>query len=631
MKFRWHFTLQGGWNGIFFMCNFCIKLLKLHVEKTAARCGILESMNESKEEVPWKMKGKLVRAEGHLANIIPIHMDASFFFERAVRSLDRNHVDKALKYFRKAVEYEPENPVNHCNMAGILSEKGDYEASNAVLAHVLEVVDPSMTECYFYMANNYANMDRFEEAEQALVTYLEEDPQGQFMTEAEEMMELLYYELDRPAKLNRIKSRKGVVEHDQARELLEEGKFAQAAELLEGMSPDYPDYLAARNNLALAYYYMGLFPKAKETIAEVLEQEPGNLHALCNLAIFHQNENRADQVLLLIKKLRVIVPYQKEQVYKLATTMGILGQHDSAYTHFRRLLKDEETAADPALAHYAAVAAYNTARYDVAERLWRHVSKLDPGSEVSQFYLSGLDAVREGEHEPEKLSYHYHLPFDEQFRQWENYGNGIPEEMKNDPLIRSSFFWALRHGDRATKLQVIHALAMIGDYEVQQALQSFVQEPDEDQDLVAAAKSVLSGLQMKEQNQGKNHDQQPVSGITDRLLPKMQSSTVHAKSETTSHWQAVVERALQMTEAKAELQQEMERIWTDYVSRVHPDGPGLKQIEGWAAGLEYLAAKIHSRPVTYQSIAERYGISASTVSKYARQIVRVCGSIPPTV
>jgi tetratricopeptide (TPR) repeat protein len=389
--------------------------------------------------------------------------------------------------------------------------------------------------------------------------------------------------------------------------------------------------LAARNNLALAYYYMGLFPKARETIDEVLEQEPGNLHALCNLAIFHQNENRADQVLLLIKKLRVIMPFQKEQVYKLATTMGILGQHDSAYTHFRRLLKDEETAADPALAHYAAVAAYNTERYDVAERLWRHVSKLDPGSEVSSFYLSGLDAVREGELEPEKLSYHYHLPFDEQFRQWENYGNGIPEEMKNDPLIRSSFFWALRHGDRATKLQVIHALAMIGDYEVQQALQSFVQEPDEDQDLVAAAESVLSGLQMKEQNQGTNHDQQPVSGITDRLLPKMQPSTVHAKSETTSHWQAVVERALQMTEAKAELQQEMERIWTDYVSRVHQDGPGLKQIEGWAAGLEYLAAKIHSRPVTYQSIAERYGISASTVSKYARQIVRVCGSIPPTV
>ncbi|MGQ8874789.1 tetratricopeptide repeat protein [Paenibacillus sp. TSA_86.1] len=577
------------------------------------------------------MKGKLVRTEGHLANIIPIHLDASFFFERAVRSLDRNHVDKALKYFRKAVEYEPENPVNHCNMAGILSEKGDYETSNAILANVLEVVDPSMTECYFYMANNYANMDQFEEAERALVTYLEEDTQGQFMTEAEEMMELLYYELDRPAKLNRIKSRKGVVEHDQARELLEEGKFAQAAELLEDMSPDYPDYLAARNNLALAYYYMGLFSKAKETIAEVLEQEPGNLHALCNLAIFYQNENRTDQVLLLIQKLRVIVPYQHEQVYKLATTMGILGQHDAAYIHFRRLLKVEETAADPALAHYAAVAAYNTERYDIAKRLWHHVNKLDPGSEVSRYYLEGLEAVLQGVQEPNKLSYHYHLPFDEQFKQWEDYGNGIPEEMKNDPLIRSSFFWALRHGDQATKLQVIHALGMIGDYEVQQALQLFMEEPGEEPSLVKAAQDILHDLQMAERLEPESKVSRPFASEALKFIPENGKTEITEKLETGTlpHWQAVVDRALQMSEAKTELQQEMERIWMDYVSRVRPDLAGSKQIEGWAAGLEYLASKNRSRPVTYQSIAERYGISASTVSKYARQLNQICSATPP--
>ncbi|MGF6357172.1 tetratricopeptide (TPR) repeat protein [Paenibacillus sp. 4624] len=578
------------------------------------------------------MKGKLVRTEGHLANIIPIHLDASFFFERAVRSLDRNHVDKALKYFRKAVEYEPENPVNHCNMAGILSEKGDYKASNAILAHVLDEVDPLMTECYFYMANNYANMDQFEEAERALVTYLEEDTQGQFMTEAEEMMELLHYELDRPAKLNRIKSRQGVVEHDQARELLEEGKFAQAAELLEGMSPDYPDYLAARNNLALAYYYMGLFSKAKETIAEVLEQEPGNLHALCNLAIFYQNENRTDQVLLLIKKLRVIVPYQHEQVYKLATTMGILGQHDAAYIHFRRLLKGEETAADPALAHYAAVAAFNTERYDMAKRLWHHVNKLDPGSEVARYYLDGLEAVLQGMQEPNKLSYHYHLPFDEQFKQWEDYGNGIPEEMKNDPLIRSSFFWALRHGDQATKLQVIHALGMIGDYEVQQALQLFINEPGEESTLVKAAQVVLHDLQRAEHHELDAKVPQTLTPETLKSLRKVGKADVaanHAETGATSHWQVVVDRALQMSEARAELQHEMERIWTDYVSRVCPDLSGSKQIEGWAAGLEYLASKNRSRPVTYQSIAERYGISASTVSKYARQLNQICSAAPP--
>lgn len=35
---------------------------------------------------------------------------------------------------------------------------------------------------------------------------------------------------------------------------------------------------------------MGRFDTAKRTIGEVLDQEPGNLHGLCNLAIFFQHE-----------------------------------------------------------------------------------------------------------------------------------------------------------------------------------------------------------------------------------------------------------------------------------------------------------------------------------------------------
>jgi tetratricopeptide (TPR) repeat protein len=107
--------------------------------------------------------------------IIPLQLDATFFFERAVQSLDRYRYDLALKYFRRAVEYEPENAVNHCNMAGILSEMGNYAESNKVLKNVVDTVDPTMTECYFYMANNFANMEDFEAAEKALLQYLDED------------------------------------------------------------------------------------------------------------------------------------------------------------------------------------------------------------------------------------------------------------------------------------------------------------------------------------------------------------------------------------------------------------------------------------------------------------------------
>ncbi|SMF92503.1 Tetratricopeptide repeat-containing protein [Paenibacillus uliginis N3/975] len=548
-----------------------------------------------------------------LHNIIPIEMNANFFFDRAVKSLDRYQYDKALKYFRKAVEYEPDNPVNHCNMAGILSETGDYEGSNDVLQHILDKVDSSMTECYFYMANNYANMELFEEAEKALVTYLEEDSSGQFMDEAEELMELLHYELNRPAKVNRIKSREGMVEHERARELLEEGKFAQAVKLLEEIVGDYPDFLAARNNLALAYYYMGRFAKAKQTIEEVLEQEPGNLHGLCNLAIFFQHEGNNDQRNRLVEMLVVTVPFHQEHVFKLATTMGILGKHEAAYSHFRRLLKDEEFSSDPSLYHYTAVAACNSGQYESAANYWRHAKKLDPGSVIPDFYLAQLQHRKKTGTMVMKVSYHYHLPFEEQFKRWEHDGEVMTEEVKHNPLIRSSFFWALRHGDPHIKLQVIRTLELIADDEVQHALQSFLQEPGEDADLKDAARLVLQQLESK-----RSRTQDREAGVKGKeVLPDWHPT-----------WQEVVDKASQTMDKRSDhfWKRELETLWSEFLSKLYPDIPNIRNTSGWAAALEYMTAKMRGRAYTYEEVALRYGISSSTVRRYARQIDQVCGN-----
>ncbi|MNB72959.1 tetratricopeptide repeat protein [compost metagenome] len=414
---------------------------------------------------------------GSMDKVIPVALNANFFFERAVRSLDRFQYEKALKNFRKAVEYEPENAVNHCNMAGILSEMGDYEASNTVLAHVLEKVDPSMTECHFYMANNYANMENFEEAERSLIAYLEEDDRGEFMAESEELMELLHYERGRPVPLHRIRSRKGVVEHDRARTLLERGEFPEAVALLEEIIENTPDFQAAHNNLALAYFYMGRFGKAKECIYEVLKQEPGNLHALCNLAIFLQYEGDRETLEGLLRMLEVTVPFHREHVFKLATTMGILGRHRVAYGHFRRLLKDEEVGGDAGLYHYCAAAACNSGLRREAERCWRQAAKLDPDSAVPRFFLNQLlQSSAEGTALP-VVSYNYQLPFQEQLKQWKESSGSFAKEVKANPLLRSSFFWALRYGDDSLKQQVTDALSWIGDQELTLALKELLHEP----------------------------------------------------------------------------------------------------------------------------------------------------------
>uniref|UniRef100_UPI00403F62D9 tetratricopeptide repeat protein n=1 Tax=Paenibacillus sp. FSL W8-0186 TaxID=2921709 RepID=UPI00403F62D9 len=562
------------------------------------------------------MKKNRIPMEGMQANVLRLSMDANFFFERAVSSLDRNRYDKALKYFRKAVEYEPGNPVNHCNMAGILSEMGDYEASNAVLSAILRDIDPSLTECYFYMANNYANMEQFEAAEEALITYLQEDEGGQFLAEAEEMLDLLQYELERPAKLKRIKAREGMIEHELARELLEEGKFAQAVKLLEEIVEQHPDFLAARNNLALGYYYLGLFPQAMEAINGVLERDAGNLHGLCNLAIFLQREGHAAELDRLRGLLRAVAPFHQEHLFKLATTMGILGEHEAAYTHFRRLLKDHEVNRDPVLYHYTAAAACNTGRYPAARALWRQLDKLDPGSGIASFYLNRLDDDELQGQYP-SISYHYNLPFEEQLKHPEKWENGFPPEIRDNPLIRASFFWALRHGDHRTKLQVIQALGMIADREVEEALLAFLLIPEENVYLKDMAVLVLRSIGVK--------DPVPVwkDGTTIMVDPsKIGSGLPVWRSE----WQAVVDLAIKRIGKSSDLrlQHDIESLWVDFLTRLYPDIPAMAHIEGWAAALDYLTARMHRKALTYEEVAKRYGISASTASRYARRMNQVC-------
>jgi tetratricopeptide (TPR) repeat protein len=550
-------------------------------------------------------------------NVISINMDAAFFFERAVQSLDRFHYEKALKYFKRAVEYEPENPVNHCNLAGVLSEMNNYEESNQILQKILDTIDPTMTECHFYMANNYANMESFEQAENSIVRYLETDPVGQFLEESEEMMELLSYELERPTPLTSIKSREGLFEHDKARALLEEGKFAEAVRQLEKLIKKHPDFLAARNNLALAYYYMGQFEKSMETIDEVLQLDPGNLHALCNQAIFHQHFGNNEELAELLALLRKTSPFQHDHVFKLATTMGILGEHEKAYHLFKRLLKTGEDGFDPCLFHYTAVAACNIGRYVEAERHWRQVEKLDPGTEISKFYLDQLRLLKNND-KPTTLSYHYHLPFEEQFRVLEKSTHGIPEQLKKDPLVRSSFFWAFRHGDMDTKLQVIRAFGLIADNEVKDALKDFILEPQEDDYLKKVAIFVLRSIGVK--------DSLPAH-LDGKVISVQDSPFTPSLPVWEAKWQSVLEMALRGMQKRYDIiqQHDLEILWVEYLTRVYPGTPKITKPEGWAAALEYLIAKMHRRTISYMEVSSRYGVTVSTVSKNVKLIDEACG------
>lgn len=566
--------------------------------------GILGLIYLAWREVPAYMERKRAALASQQPKVISLRMDATFFHERAIESLERYHYERALKYFRRAVEFEPDNPVNHCNMAGVLSEIGHYEESNEVLQEIIDRVDPTMTECFFYMANNHANMENFEQAETELIRYLEHDPTGQYLEECEEMMEWLSLELDRPIALEHIKSREGLLEHDRARNLLEKGKFVEAVEQLEAFLKEHPDFLAAYNNLALAYYYMGDLSSCLKMIEKVLDKEPGNLHALCNLAIYHLHSGDEESLEKIRQILTKLKPFSEEYIFKLAMTLAILGEHEAAYLQFRRMIKTMEFVDDPCLFHYTAVASYNTGRVKEAIRWWRSTAKMDPESEIPRFYLNQFEGNDDHQHE---VSYHYHLPFEHTIHAYSSDSTGLSEQMKKDPLIRSSFYWALYHGDDQMKQQVIQALAYLGDTEVKSVLHDFLLKKDESSYLINLASFALKSMGEKEPAKNK---------VLCSKLPEWKPK-----------WEEVVESALKNMDQRFDMieRHDLHTLWLEYLSRVYPSVPSIQKVEGWAAALEYLTAKMHRRETTYAELSRRYRVSVSTIRKNVKLIDEACG------
>jgi tetratricopeptide (TPR) repeat protein len=555
--------------------------------------------------------------------IIPLTMDATFFYEKAVKSLDRYRYDQALKYFRKAVEYDPNNPVNHCSMAGVLSEMGQYAESNRMLKQIVERIDPSMTECYFYMANNFANMEDYEAAETALAQYLEQDDQGYYLDESEEMMEWLSLELDRPMKVKKIKSQAGLYEHDRARALLEEGRFAEAIRLLEKLVKQHPEFLAAYNNLALAYFYVGQAQEALYCVQRVLDLDPGNLHAICNMAIFYQHAGDQESLEQLLNSLRKTVPYHHEHVFKLATTLGVLGYHELALQHFHRLLKTEAGKVDACLFHYAAVAQYNSRNYTAARNLWIKAGKLDPQSDIPKFYLAILDRISNTTFDftPVTLSYHYHLPIEEQFKALNRARKQGEAEhrLSHDPLLCTGFYWALNSNNRRLKLTVIQYFQLLQTEEMVTELEKILisrTEEDYFKNIImfimrnAGIKKPLHAFLNGREQMIKDEYYAPNLPIWD------------------SEWQAVLDMARQqMTSRYYDLIQQFDMVtlWVEFLTRSYPHVPKLLKISSWAAALEYLTAKMHNREATYQEIANFYDISVSTLSKRVKMIDEICG------
>lgn len=562
------------------------------------------------------------------ATVVDFKQDAEFFVERGLRSLHRYDYEKALRCFRRAIELEPTNAEYHCHLASVLAETGQFEASNDVLYEIIEKYDPSMVEVYFYMANNYANLEDYQMAEEMAIRYLQEDENGPYRDEAEELLDYIYFELDLPPRHFLSGEREDVYnKHERARQSLEEGRFLEALETLKEIVETDPSFMPAWNNLSLAYYYVGDFAQAMATIEQTLERENGNLHALCNLAVLLSHHNRVQELVGLIQMLKKVVPYHPEHMYKLATTMGVLGQHEEAYRLYYRMLKTGRPH-EACTYHYAAISAYMTGRREQALRWWQKAKQLDPDAGVADHYIQMVKAQEEGENNL-LIPYQYHPPQGEV--SWEKAAVDGVEHLKRDPMIRASLLWALQHGRDEVKFAVLQTLALIGDDEAEAAVRHFYHQTDDPQlqklallalaDMGAALPDCLPGTSA-ERVKGKPNTAERDAVKAGEANRTTNGAARRANSVPTQPGMESVEDCICrcLTEnGRPDLGEWCLKVWRRYKESVTKPVQVRKTV-AWVAALEYLYGTVNNQKQSQAFFAEKYGISPATVAKCVKAL-----------
>lgn len=512
--------------------------------------------------------------------LIPFTQNADYFFQRALVYYHQNNLYKAKKFLLRAIKIDDTEPTYICQLAAVLAELGEFTESNEWLQYVLNELDPSLTECYFFLANNYAHLGLFEKAEEEALYYLEVDPSGEFAEDAEDLLYFIGTEIPTDFQENAI-----IRKHTEAKKKMEEGQFKQAINLFTKMIEEHPNFWAAYNNLALAYFYSNDKKQALATLQNVLTKNPGNLHAICNLALFYRFLGQKDECEQLVEKLKKVYPILEDHRYKLGSTFALLHEHDYAYMWLSSLDKTR-LIDDLPFYHWLAVSAFMTGRTRIAATAWEHVEQLDADGDVAPYYLRKL---KEGSLTVDDVDYQYRVPIE-----------------------ANSYFDLLTEGlkeDERSKLLHLYILRKNFNEEGYEALKQFCDSPNEALYLKELAAYVML----------KQSPHLPVMIKHQGLEMIYTQESDLPKSITTGI--RVIER-LQCSLQSGQLNDIIYHFWSTIFKYAFQHEMAFANDKGWAAAIEYVLRRKNGR-ITQKEIAEQYRISTTTISYYVKKIKEI--------
>ena len=330
------------------------------------------------------------RLKATTTNIVSFVPNGDYYYNKALKALDRGEMDNAYKYIKRAADLNPDD-------AHVLLQYGILEMELQNFDHAYELIhtayslEPNEAEIVFMLAEVSGCIGHIHDAQKYAAKYLEMEPNGAYIEDAAEILDFVDFVADDMDDIDEFDSEK-MVAQEKARRLMEQGNFPEAIEVLEETIEEFPDLWNAYNNLALAYFYIGEVEQARALLNKVLRENKGNLHALCNLTVFAYYEKRTKELDQLLQLLKKIQPFEWDNRYKLGATLALVGQYEEAYKWLRSMYK-KGYEGDTGFYFWLAQSAYFTGHEAYAQEMWKILLQLDPSKEGLEPWANG-DTVK---------------------------------------------------------------------------------------------------------------------------------------------------------------------------------------------------------------------------------------------
>ncbi|EMG27752.1 hypothetical protein X560_1595 [Listeria fleischmannii 1991] len=305
--------------------------------------------------------------------------NGQFYFERGIVAFREEKMTEAIGYLERARELEPFEPVIICQLAICYTEIGQFHKSNQLLRYILEKLDANMHYCYYFIANNFAYLKDFKRALQYAKRYVAEDPKGEYVEEANDLMDVLLEESPIGQSLENkfIKVEQEFYEYKkEINRYLAEEDSVSACRVLERVIDEKPNFWPAYNQLAALYFEQLREEEGLRVLYDLLERSSGNLLGRIDLFMYHYFKSNEEEAKALYSELSKIVPILTHHRERLGYVHAMMGAYKTA-DDFLGDIVDLEVTERPKFYYYRAKTAYYLGNIEFANEMWEQFLNCD--------------------------------------------------------------------------------------------------------------------------------------------------------------------------------------------------------------------------------------------------------------